>query len=229
MESIKDKIKKLMALANNAGATEHEAAQAMEMASALMIKYNIELPAEESNEVVQGPTVFMGFEEHWHTIAGQAAAYLFMCKVVTNMPRGRGFYFIGRPTNIEMAVDTFDSLLKQIERLYKEHLPKGLSVTERANFRRTFKFSCANRVYARSVQIVENFKKTGLPEIEHSKSTALVVVDSIQQQIEEVRIFMQTKCEGLVVSPIKSRAAGLGTSAGRLAGDRVKFAKEVKQ
>lgn len=38
-----DKIKKLLALADkSSGATEHEAARAMEMASALMMKYSID-------------------------------------------------------------------------------------------------------------------------------------------------------------------------------------------
>ncbi len=224
---IKDRIRKLLNLANNAGATEAEATSAMEMATALMLKYNIELdPEEDQLKVKEGPVVLENLDEAWHLVACQAAAYLFMTKVVVCLPKGFGFYFVGRPQNIEMAADTAKFIIDQVERQYKLHLPPGLDKSTRAEFRRTFKYACAGRIMQRAYEIVDSFKKSDAKALEYTGSRALVIVESIELQLKEAKEYLETR-ENLKNVTTRPRKGGNGTLAGIRAGDRVELNRKI--
>lgn len=224
---IRERIKKLLNLANNPGATEAEAAQAMEMATALMLKYNIEIdPDDDEAKVTKGETVLRDLDETWHFIACQAAAYLFMCQAIVLLPRGFGFYFIGRKQNIEMSEETAKFIIDQINYQYKNHLPPGLDRATRAEFRRTFKHACAGRVMQRAYHIVDSFKKSDAKAIEYTGSRALVIVESIELQLKESRDFMN-KDSNIKEMVTRPRKHGNGTIAGLRAGDKIELNRKV--
>jgi hypothetical protein len=228
-QSIKDRIRKLLNLANNKGATEAEATNAMEMASALMLRYNIELePDSDELKVIRGSTILEGYDEKWHLTCSSAAACLCYVQNVKYVDGHGGFYFVGRKDSVEAAEQLMVYIIDQVERLYKEHLPKGLPQPIRAEFRRTFKYACANRVMQRAWDIVEQFRNNDAVALEYTGSTALVVVESIDIQLKEARDFLskQSGVKDLVTRPPKG---GNGTLVGLKAGDRVELNKGVGQ
>jgi len=83
MEKIHDKIRKLLRLARDKGANENEAANAMAMASQLMLAHNIEHVAEESEEesrVIKGHPMGAGRGDKWETFIASATAKLYNCR-----------------------------------------------------------------------------------------------------------------------------------------------------
>lgn len=229
MSAIKEKILKLLAVANNSGATEAEASTAMELASALMMKHNIEIDPESSYEVSigAGPIELVGFNEPWHEVCSSASAMLYTCQNVTCLPLGKGFYFVGRKDNCEAAMITLAFIIQQIERLYKEHLPKGLTKSQRAEFRRTFKYSCAQRVLQRCWSLRESFKRGDDKAVKAIGLNSLVIIQSTELMLKEAQDF----CEKTLGPPNQRKShnpkVGSGTIAGWRAGDTVQLHKKV--
>lgn len=223
---IKERIKKLLNLANNAGATEAEAARAMEMASALMMKYNITIdPDTEEAKVTSGPLTGQYFTDMWHITLASAATYLYMCKII-RYPN-TGVKFIGRPDNIDACEQTWYYLIEQVEALYKLNLPRGMSKSDRAEFRRTFKFACATRVYSRAQQIMQQFRSNDAKALEYTGSKALVVVQTIDAQLKECETFMAKQFPDLTPMRSGNRKTGSGTLAGFRAAEKVNLNRKV--
>jgi hypothetical protein len=223
LSSIKDKIRKMMALgAADSGATEDEAATAMRMAMGLMAKHGI----DQATLGGAKPTAKMAARierkiQPFEVMTAQAAGTLYGCRILFWKGGKMGFAFIGRSDNTDAAEITMMWLTQQVEELYKGHLPKGLSQQARHEFRKTFKIACAHRVYQRALDFVRNPQQIA----SDIKSTALVVGDYFKQlEAENTAVIatMDTK---------KSRArgtrAGSGTYAGYRAGDSVKLHRQV--
>lgn len=229
-QAIKDKIRKLMNLATNQGSTEGEAANAMAMASSLMLRYNIELdPETDELKVIKGSRILEGYDEAWHLTCSSAAATLCHVKNVTyNRGRG-GYYFVGRKESVETAEQMMVFIIDQVEQQYKLNLPKGLDKATRAEFRRTFKYACANRVMSRAWDIVEQFRNNDAMALEYTGSRALVVVESIDLQLKEIKDFMSQTMPDVTELTTRPRQGGNGTLAGLRAGDRVELNKKVNQ
>lgn len=228
-DNIKEKIRKLLNLANNSGATEAEAANAMAMASALMLKYNIEITDEPDLQVVgQSERYMKGYSESWHHSCSSAAAMLYSCKNIIHNRGERGYSFVGRLNNTQMAGETLNFIINQIEIFYKQYLPKGLSKSERANFRRTFKQAASMRIVNRVWEILEELKTNDNKALEYTGSKALVVIQSIKQQLEEAEAFLVDKMPH--IKEMKSRVpqGGLGTHAGIQAGNQVELNRKMK-
>lgn len=227
MENIKQKIKKLLAVANNASASENESETAMAMAMGLMTKYNLQVNlVDDELKPISGEQRFHQLDENWHKVLVAASAMLFACTSIV-FPRG-GCQFIGRPQNVEAAEDTLLYLVNQVERLYKQNLPKGLSKGERAEYRRTFKWACAVRVNIRAQQIVNSIKSNDEAALKYTGSRALVVVESIKAQLEEARAFMEKEFPDLRPAKYQPKKLGSGTEHGRMAGDLVEINRKVR-
>lgn len=223
-EEIKGKIKKLLNLANDKGANEHEAERAMEMASALMMKYNITLDPEDTDSTEVTESSITQLPEPWHTVLASASAYLYGCKVI-QYPK-QGMTFVGRAENQDAAIQTLLFLASQVEAHYKMNLPKGLTKGDRAEYRRTFKYACANRVYHRAKEIMQQFRDNDAKAIEYTGSTALVVMQTMDQLIAECKTFMD-ELPGLRDTRPTIRKSGSGTFDGFKAGDKVQLNRAV--
>lgn len=221
MEHIKEKITKLLRLANDKGATEAEAAQAMAMAAALMAKYGVEVSLREDGDdeaTIRGDW-FMGGDRKWHIIVGDTVCYLYFCKYVVRRQTGE-FQFVGRPDVIAAAEMTFTWLVQQVERLYKECLPKGMSKAVRAEYRRTFKEACANRMRYRAWQILEALRNDDNLALEATGSKALVVKNAREQAINEAAEILKGQTKALT---LKKSSTGIGTRFGDAAGQLVQL------
>lgn len=223
MTSIKDKIRKMMALgAKGSGASEEEAATAMRMAMGLMAKHGI----DQATLGGPKPTARMAARvdreiKSYEVSLAQAAGFLYGCKVLFWKGGQHGFAFIGRPDNTDAAEATMMWLTQQVEELYKAHLPRGMTQRDRAEYRRTFKTACANRVANRAAEFVRNPHQIA----SDIKSTALVVGDYFKQLQVENAVVMAD----MSIKTSRSRGTkwGNGTMAGMKAGDAVKLHKQV--
>lgn len=218
-DKIKEKIRKLLALARDSGASEHEAALAMERAQQIALEHAIDI--ESVQTINTGPNIVVVRAEkmyqnrpYYIQLACAAAELYFGQALIRQRPDSLSFTWVGTPDNVEFAQATFDWLIEQVERWYKTMLPKGLSVSARANYRRTFKWACSARVRMRVGQL-----KPALPS---SSSRALVVVDTLQKAAEAKVASM---------NPNKSRsrpkAMGRGTLDGMAAGEKVQLRREI--
>lgn len=235
LDRIKGKIKAMLdKAAEGSGATEDEAASALEKAMGMMLKYGIsrqDVEGHDKEEVVRGEWSERKFVK-WHIYTAEAAQYLYNCKLVLAPGKKKAVQFVGLPSNIEMAEITFMWINQQVERLYKEALPAGLDKSTRAELRRTFKLACAMRVRSRAWKIAETMANDDAVALEYVGSTALVVKSHQEQQLADIKSFLDALHES---GDLKSGRAmqrsksGIGTQMGFEAGDRVKLNKGIQE
>lgn len=221
MEDIKTKIVKLLNLAKDRGASENEAATAMAMATRLMIAHGIKESELQQSKAVAGRSEKTELDRDWQEILAHCAGNLFGCMTLFLKSDGKPmFYYIGRPENHDAAKQTFNYLCDQVESLYKTSLPRGMSQRDRANYRRTFKYACATRIYHRADLLIDEMKR-GEHSREITGGTALVVQGYFDKLADEVDDFLKKSGMTIRTKRSKPRAAGLGTLAGNQAGHAV--------
>src|SRR5690606_36132948 len=181
MDQIKERILKLLALARDAGATEHEAALALAKAQQLAAQHALDL--ESMQAVNTGPNIVVDRSKEIYQnrpyvihLASAAAELYFGQALFRNVAGELAFTWVGTPDNIQFAKATFEWLYLQTETWYKQELPRGLSVSRRAQFRRNFKWACSLRLRSRVKEM-----KLKLP----SGSRALVVVDTLRAAADD--------------------------------------------
>lgn len=221
MENIQDKIRKLLRLAKDKGASEHEAATALAMANKLMLQHNIDHIEDEGHD---GPNVVSGdavhFEEKvvkWHIFVAGAVGELYRCRFTHG---SRSITFHGRKINVDMASETLSFVIHQVEALYKEGLKAfrnslgRLDKETRGEFRQTFKEACALRLFQRAKEIIAQ-RKNEIPQ-----HMALVVIDD---QMKHASDFVEANFGKS--RTIAIRKSGFGTGAGFAAGSQVRLDK----
>lgn len=221
--SIKDRIRKLMALAaDTSGASEAEADTAMRMAMGLMAKHGI----DQASLGGPKPTARMAARvereiKPYEVQLANAAAYLYGCQALFWKNGRHGFAFIGRADNTDAAEETMLWLTKQVNALYSASVPKDLKThKEWFEFRKTFKIACAHRVAQRAAEFVRNPHQIA----SDIKSTALVVSDYFKKLNAENALVMKE----MKTKTFRSRdVVGNGTRAGYRAGDQVQLHRRV--
>jgi len=225
--SIHDKIAKLLAFANDKRANESEAANALKFATALMLKHNI---SEDEIRKNDGPKVCRGDEfemdKKWKEYVSYTCQLMYSVK---GLWYGDRFVFVGRADNIDAAQQTYAFICDQVETLYKQTLPKGMSKSERAQYRRDFKLNCAIRVWTRANQIMKELMKSDQEAIAATGSTALVIVNKRRELEDEIEDFFQ---EMGTTKKKQSRAISVKTSRGGAdglkAGNNVQLNRSVQ-
>lgn len=215
---IVDRIRKLLNLAHDKGASEHEAARALELATELMLKHGIEAK-DLDNEVRIGEGSTFELDGRWHSICAQAVGVLYG---TLPLHYSTGFNFVGRQDNVEACEVTFAYIVLQVTEIYKQSLPKGLSKAERNEFRRTFKEGCALRVFHRAHEIISAFEKRGT-----SECTALAVIDHRKALAAEAAEFAQQHLGAKVKTSEMVIRGSNGSQLGYAAGERVRLSREI--
>lgn len=226
-----ERVRKLLRLAQDAGATVGEAENAMAMASALMAKYNI-----EQDQLVDKPKASIGMTttrgewDLWANHCMGAAAKLNACDSSFMSYQGgmTGAIFYGRQESREAAVIMFLYLVNEVEKAYKQKLPPGMTKKARAEYRRTFKHACASRLHGRAIEIVDQMKKNDQIAHQATGCTALVVAHSFDQQLQETELWMDE--QGFKFKENKSRgpSMGRGTMDGVRAADNIRLQNQLK-
>lgn len=205
MTDIHNKIQHLLELANN-NPSEDEAANAMNMARKLMMKYNIQLrDLGTVSSVSYGEAHTL--DRDYFKILGHAV------KIMTGVTMvyfaDDTFKMAGTKVNVQIAHQLLMFLAEQVESLYKIYLPKGMSKRERAQYRKDFKRACALRIKQRCDQA--RFHDNPVT------SRELVV---IQNELEkEVEAFLQKQLVRVVKSRTQLKLHTKDGLDGLMAGD----------
>lgn len=239
--AIVEKIKKLLALAGDGGATEEEAATAAQMASALAIKYSIDLAAVQlsgkqvEREGVMDETVYESDKyEPWVASLIHGLTEL----------NGGTFYFsnwgtsvhyrvIGKPTALAVIRLTIPYLVKSVKRLNTEAVKKyGFTMEQRRAFRAGFRQSCASRLYERMKAKAEEMRTKDEVAQKTTGSTALVVLNHFEQDARDIQVWMEQ--QGYKFKTRKSAARKaiktegmIGRHEGYRAGDKIGIDPQV--
>jgi hypothetical protein len=229
-ESITEKIRKLLAIADkSSGATENEMMVAMEMAQMLMIKHAIDENAL-ARPVVPGIKRVDSPDEYdlWAIDLAGSAARLNLAKMVyTRHGSEVTFQYIGRPEAIVASQAMTTQLVREVERLYKLNLPRGLTKSARAEYRRNFKFAASVRIGQRIDQMVLRMKTDGAYAA-RTGSTALVVSSTIDQRLREIEEWIKANMRVRTVMR-KAKTGGFGTMHGYNAGDQATIRQGLGQ
>lgn len=151
-DKIINRIKKMLALANDAGATEGERDNAMRMAYNLLAKHNLTMATVEghTNEEKREQNASQFYGRPWALTVAQAVAKLFFCEYFYMRSGTRNHvyhYFVGKESNsvtaLEMAKYLVDSIKKEANRRMREAGEGG------AAYRRSFASGAANKVWQR--------------------------------------------------------------------------------
>lgn len=250
---IREKIKGLLRLASNEGATEAEAESAMNAALALMAKYQITVNLDEANDekTIAGDWQKGGWVQPWHIYAAMATALLYSCESVIGTDEkytpGKGyrevrsgaFQFIGRESAVEMCALTLPWIIAQVEQLYRAELRAAMSLLEaegasakkrqgyRAEFRKTFKADCIMTVYHRVWGMKSAAKKSDAAAIEFGATNALSLINKEEQLKQEIKD-KKTSMD-LIPAKVSAPSYGVGSERGAAAGNRVQLNHTIKE
>lgn len=212
MSDIHAKITALLEFAKN-NPSEEEAASAMQMAQRLMMKWNIEekdLGHISSVDFGEAHTL----DRDYFRILGHAVNY--MTGVTMVHYSNETFKLVGTSVNCQIAHALLMFLAEQVESMYKMYLPKGMSKSDRANYRKDFKRNCAARIMQRCKDFKFQSPTTG---------TALVLMSSqLEKEVEE---FLNKQMIRKVISKAKINPYSRGGSDGRMAGDAAAIQKRI--
>lgn len=124
-EKILDRLSKLLALAQNSGATENEAEVALAMAHKMMAKHNLSLLDIEQRSTGAGTPAGLRVGElrwtvptsrKWAAIVLQAAALVHYCRVVQMGSGSRNYMIVGTAENCQasqmIAMHCIESMIK---------------------------------------------------------------------------------------------------------------------
>ena len=191
------RVHKLMALAKDGAATEHEAALALEMAQKIMGEANLTMATLEASGQLGGDgsrRVKDGLESRspykWHRVLMAQIAELnsVFCEVkfkrLAHTSMFDGYDLIGREANVASTRVMFEYLLQAVERVCKEHLANPSECF--GKYANEFKQGCADRLASRlrerhidNVNRQEREAREAKARAAHpaaSQSTAVVVV-----------------------------------------------------
>lgn len=122
-EWVLDRVRKLLTLANNAGATEGERDNAMRMAHKLLAKYNLDQAEVEAATGEQQERRGVGRGEYygrpWARVVSASIAKLFFCEYLympATRARQTSHYFIGRESNVITAKAMAQYVVESIQR-----------------------------------------------------------------------------------------------------------------
>jgi predicted metalloendopeptidase len=216
MSDIIARIKNLMDLAGN-NTSEEEAANAMTLARKLMLKHNLSENdlAESENRNFASFGELKSFDKDYIRILFKAVGEMTSTSFV--MYNNDSYKIVGRPINQAVADELLAWLIVQVEKLYKIHLPKGMSKQERAKYRKDFKRLCSFRIFQRANELVSVSNS--------SDGTALIVLEN--QLVAEVKELFKEQGIGAKKSRIKLDRSSRGGREGYNAGAGAALHREV--
>lgn len=219
-DNIRSRVRKLLALAGDGGATDNERAVAMQKAQALIKEHNIQLGSlddfAEQIKIVKGEMFVHNLKHPYHRVLARGVARLYECQNMVYQKVG-GFSYWGLNHQVEAAEEAFLWIVAQVEELYRVALKAfdgQLSKQQRAELRASFKDACAVRVAQRIDMIMSERRET-------RDSRALVVVDTTAAKLAEAM-------SGMKQAKAVALRDGFGTGAGYRAGDQVQIQKGVR-
>lgn len=214
-----DKIRKLLARARDAAASEAETETCMIRARELMDEYGVDPEAAEERR--EGPgreNGTMKYFDPWRrTLFTQCARY-YGCEMISMNAGGqRGDYaLVGRPSSRAVALDMYGYLEATTVRLAREYRKStGGPRAEQLDFERGCGVRLANRLQELRKQNEAAAQVVG-------QGTALVLVTEIRETRDWMSSHMSTRA-----ATNKTSFRGEGAAAGQAAADKVHLGGQI--
>lgn len=222
LDRVMQRIRKMLALANDAAASEGERDNAMRMVRATLAKHNLDLASVENSGGVAGEERKHDSVEvrgsPWVRRVAHGAATLFFCKYYYEKGRGKydAHFFVGRLSNVATAKLMLPWLVQSL-RAEAYRLAPGDSA-----FRTTFLKAAAQRVYDRCVAMTTEKVPDAAP------GTALVLASYYETEKSANAAFLQTVGVKLRTRPSRERHVGYaGAAEGHAFGDKINLSRQV--
>ena len=197
-----DKVRKLLNLANNEGATEGERDNALRMAYALIAKHNLEMSQVDQKEEERVISKEPIYARPWARRVASSVASLFFCQYFTQNLSQRNMalhHFVGKLSNSVTAMEISMFLIASIRR---ESGKRQRALGESVTWRRSFCTGAAQQIQQR----IHELRKT-----EESKApstgTSLVLADVYRMEVEANEAFIKSLGYNLITK--NSRSAGV--------------------
>lgn len=181
------RIRKMIALANDAGATEGERDNALRMAHATLVKHNLDITSIDGEATaaqeqrVQEAGVFHGVP--WARTICHSIAKLFFCKYFSVRfsanTDDKKHYFVGRTSNATTAMHLAQFVVEAVNREAKAYT-RG----QHYSVYRAFGAGAANRIYARCEKLRAAQEAAPPPELLAAPGTALVLASVYAAEAE---------------------------------------------
>lgn len=194
---ILERVKKMVALGNDAAATEAERETALRMAYNLLAKYNLsmsDLPEDQSTEARERQDVVIS-ADRWARSLAQAVAKLFFCKYFYSGTGTSGkdkHCFVGRQSNVITARYMSEFLIKSVKR---EATTRYKSPTTPQG--RSFCVGTVDSIRKRVEEMIKN-------DTESTPGTALVLVTLHQREADANEKWLNGT--GVSLTTVRARA-----------------------
>ncbi len=231
-DRIVSRIRKMLELANNAGATEGERDNALRMAYSTLAKHNIEMaevqargkPVSEEGRIIVKREFF---GRPWARMCSNAIADMCFCLYLVTpgrTPRECINWFVGLESNATTAADLAEFVTKSI---WSEGSRKAKAVLAGNEYIRNFATAAAYEVQRRCAEL----KKAGEEQTEPEFSvpgTALVLASFYQQEkLNNQRLIDATTKTRELKSRAKATYNFDAQAHGREYGKRVSLARQL--
>lgn len=244
-----DRLKKLLRLAKDTGATEAEAAAAMAKVHELLSQHNLDISQVDTKDKADEPVNGhrgrrTNKNNKWETDVYQGAAILNFCFYFLNHIHKGAWRLqhcvVGKPINVLAAEILADYLLETINRMAKE-LPLGpkgrfdeisgtvkmtqeraqwlVSGVSQAMFRHKFKQGMARRLGNRCIQLKVDREKTATKTSDGRNLPALF--DAYAAAQREIDEWLEQAKLGLKSKTDRTDTGGAAFRLGQLAGEKV--------
>ena len=202
LETIKDKVRKLLSLSKSDN--ENEAAAALEKANALIEKYELDENSLRFESVsVKSTKTYVG----WRIVIANAVSSLYGCHWYIEKDGGH-YIFTGESLDAFMAGEMFTYLIRTIDRIAIKAIRKNAKL----KFRRDFKYGMASRLYSRIEELGQLCSWSSLRNI----------------KIEEARDYVNGLIKLEDCTPSKTpRMNNTALTRGRLYADDVSLARQA--
>lgn len=222
-----ERIKKMMALANDPAAAEGERENAMRMAHKTLAKYNLSI-AELAEPADDRRIINSSMSGHfWARVIANAVANLFFCENYSmrdfKSPSKVRQYFVGREANALTASSMADYIIKSVAREARNRRNDG---RHNSSWERSFCKGAAHRIYHRCHQLRKEEERAQQPA--SSTSTALVLASVYQQEEDRNKALMAQQGIEVKVSRSQERNTDWqGSSAGDAYGNKVNLSRQL--
>lgn len=221
-EKVLARVRKMLKLANDAGATEGERENALRMAHATLAKYNLELSEAPEVKDDRGQLIVSFYGRPWARATASAVGRLFFCRYVY-IPNGDAkkvkHVFIGRQANAatasEMAAYVVGSINKEARRRQRE-------LSQGNEWYRSFAWGAAQKICERVDELIKSSQN------ERSPGKSLVLASVYQtEQVKNDELLSQLHPRLNRGTAGKKTILGAAASQGRQYGETVNLNRQV--
>jgi hypothetical protein len=226
-DKVLGRIRKMMALANDAAASEGERDNAMRMVLATLAKHNLTMAEAEAHgqqEEARERGDTLSRDQPWCKHVAHSIAKLYFCRYFFSRTAVKGkvkHNFVGRPANVATAQAMADyvirSIMSEANREWKKQANPGPWWT-------AFCKGASVRISERC----DELRKAEEAASEKTPGTAVVLASFYQRELAANNAWLERA--GLVLTKGKSREkayGGDGYGAGKAFGDKVSLNRQV--